>query len=224
MTPAEIAATVEFAIVETWRTGFALLRADIVNIDQGHNILYSWGGEPRNGTPLFIDFGHAIDLAAGARVWARAAEGRLPDAYPVGARARARQQAPRDVVRLAVERAVTQSLRRRAHGDVLRRRCNRSLEGRDQVVAFQLVDGANGNSVCRTGFRQLRKTQRRRPAHRFEHPAVIRTETGNRLRVEQVGGAACHTGKRNCFFRRIDGGRIEDVGVQVFDPDEVYKK
>lgn len=44
------------------------------------------------------------------------------------------------------------------------------------------------------------------------------------LRVEQVGGAACHTGKRNCFFRRIDRGRIEDVGVQVFDPDEVYEK
>lgn len=44
------------------------------------------------------------------------------------------------------------------------------------------------------------------------------------LRVEQVGGAACHTGKRNCFFRRIDGGRVEDVGVQVFDPSEVYKK
>lgn len=42
------------------------------------------------------------------------------------------------------------------------------------------------------------------------------------LRVEQVGGAACHTGKRNCFFRRIDGGRIEDVGVQVFDPAAVY--
>jgi phosphoribosyl-AMP cyclohydrolase len=44
------------------------------------------------------------------------------------------------------------------------------------------------------------------------------------LRVEQVGGAACHTGKRNCFFRRIDGGRVEDVGIQVFDPAEVYKK
>ena len=44
------------------------------------------------------------------------------------------------------------------------------------------------------------------------------------LDVEQVGGAACHTGRRNCFFRRIDGGEIEDVGAQVFDPDEVYKK
>jgi phosphoribosyl-AMP cyclohydrolase len=44
------------------------------------------------------------------------------------------------------------------------------------------------------------------------------------LRVEQIGGAACHTGKRNCFFRRIDAGTIEDVGLQVFDPEEVYGK
>jgi phosphoribosyl-AMP cyclohydrolase len=42
------------------------------------------------------------------------------------------------------------------------------------------------------------------------------------LRVEQRGNAACHTGKRSCFFRRLDGGSWADVGEQVFDPDEVY--
>lgn len=42
------------------------------------------------------------------------------------------------------------------------------------------------------------------------------------LRVEQRGGAACHTGKRSCFFRRLEEGRWRDVGVQVFDPDQVY--
>jgi phosphoribosyl-AMP cyclohydrolase len=42
------------------------------------------------------------------------------------------------------------------------------------------------------------------------------------LRVEQRGGAACHTGKRSCFFRRLENGEWIDVGVQVFDPDEVY--
>jgi phosphoribosyl-AMP cyclohydrolase len=42
------------------------------------------------------------------------------------------------------------------------------------------------------------------------------------LRVEQRGGAACHTGKRSCFFRRLDEGRWRDVGVQVFDPEKVY--
>lgn len=44
------------------------------------------------------------------------------------------------------------------------------------------------------------------------------------LRVEQVGGAACHTGKRSCFFRRWDGERWVDEGVQVFDPAKVYRR
>ncbi len=44
------------------------------------------------------------------------------------------------------------------------------------------------------------------------------------LRVEQVGDAACHTGKRSCFFRRLSGDSWDDDGVQVFDPAEVYKK
>jgi len=44
------------------------------------------------------------------------------------------------------------------------------------------------------------------------------------MKVEQVGDAACHTGKRSCFFRKIENGEVRDVGVQVFDPDEVYGK
>ena len=44
------------------------------------------------------------------------------------------------------------------------------------------------------------------------------------LKVDQIGGAACHTGKRSCFFRKLEDGRLSDVGVQVFDPDEVYRK
>jgi phosphoribosyl-AMP cyclohydrolase len=44
------------------------------------------------------------------------------------------------------------------------------------------------------------------------------------LRIEQRGGAACHTGKRSCFYRRLADGSWEDVGEQVFDPDEVYGK
>ncbi|MFP8871108.1 MAG: phosphoribosyl-AMP cyclohydrolase [Myxococcota bacterium] len=44
------------------------------------------------------------------------------------------------------------------------------------------------------------------------------------MQVEQIGGAACHTGRRNCFFRKADGDAYIDVGVKVFDPDEVYKK
>ena len=42
------------------------------------------------------------------------------------------------------------------------------------------------------------------------------------LKVEQVGGAACHTGFRSCFFRRIEGDGLRTVGEKVFDPKEVY--
>ena len=42
------------------------------------------------------------------------------------------------------------------------------------------------------------------------------------LRVEQRGGAACHTGRRSCFFRRLDGDGWTELGERVFDPDEVY--
>ena len=44
------------------------------------------------------------------------------------------------------------------------------------------------------------------------------------MKVQQVGDAACHTGKRSCFFRRIEADSVVDVGVQVFDPEQVYKK
>jgi phosphoribosyl-AMP cyclohydrolase len=45
------------------------------------------------------------------------------------------------------------------------------------------------------------------------------------LKVEQVGGAACHTGYRSCFYKRVDSGQeIVIEGEPVFDPKEVYKK
>lgn len=44
------------------------------------------------------------------------------------------------------------------------------------------------------------------------------------LRVEQVGGAACHEGYQSCFFRRYQDGRLEITDRPVFDPKEVYRK
>ncbi len=44
------------------------------------------------------------------------------------------------------------------------------------------------------------------------------------LKVDQVGGAACHMGYRSCFYRRVLNGGIEIVGERIFDPEEVYKK
>ncbi len=43
------------------------------------------------------------------------------------------------------------------------------------------------------------------------------------LKVEQVGGAACHKGYRSCFYRKIENGELVVDGEKVFDPKEVYK-
>ena len=44
------------------------------------------------------------------------------------------------------------------------------------------------------------------------------------LKVEQRGGAACHTGHRSCFYKKVENGTIRIVGEPVFDPREVYDK
>jgi phosphoribosyl-AMP cyclohydrolase len=42
------------------------------------------------------------------------------------------------------------------------------------------------------------------------------------MKIEQMGGAACHTGHRSCFYRKLEGGELVTVGERVFDPKEVY--
>jgi len=44
------------------------------------------------------------------------------------------------------------------------------------------------------------------------------------MKVEQIGGAACHEGYRSCFFRKLSGDALTVVGERVFDPKEVYGK
>ncbi|MBT3398005.1 phosphoribosyl-AMP cyclohydrolase [archaeon] len=42
------------------------------------------------------------------------------------------------------------------------------------------------------------------------------------LRVNQVGGAACHEGYPSCFFREYNGGELKIVDKKVFNPEDVY--
>ncbi len=42
------------------------------------------------------------------------------------------------------------------------------------------------------------------------------------LFVEQIGGAACHTGRRSCFYRELKNGVVSLCSPQIFDPEVVY--
>ncbi|MFN2357637.1 MAG: phosphoribosyl-AMP cyclohydrolase [Desulfotignum sp.] len=43
------------------------------------------------------------------------------------------------------------------------------------------------------------------------------------LKVEQVGGAACHKGYKSCFFRAVQGSELKTIDQKVFDPEKVYR-
>jgi phosphoribosyl-AMP cyclohydrolase len=44
------------------------------------------------------------------------------------------------------------------------------------------------------------------------------------LKVEQVGGIACHTGRESCFFRKLENGKWVTVDPVLKDPRLIYKK
>ena len=44
------------------------------------------------------------------------------------------------------------------------------------------------------------------------------------LKVEQVGGIACHTGRRSCFYQRLEGGSWEITDEVIRTPEDIYGK
>jgi phosphoribosyl-AMP cyclohydrolase len=44
------------------------------------------------------------------------------------------------------------------------------------------------------------------------------------LKVEQVGGIACHTGRESCFFRKLDDGQWTGTDPVLKDPALIYGK
>ena len=44
------------------------------------------------------------------------------------------------------------------------------------------------------------------------------------LKVEQLGGIACHTGRESCFYSRLENGQWVEVDAVLKSPGEIYKK
>ena len=65
----------------------------------------------------------------------------------------------------------------------------------------------------------------------IQHVSEIRLDCDNDvvlLKVEQIGGIACHTGRRSCFFQKL---MMNEAGVEwmsmeavLKNPDEIYSK
>jgi phosphoribosyl-AMP cyclohydrolase len=60
-----------------------------------------------------------------------------------------------------------------------------------------------------------------------QHIRDIRLDCDNDvllLRVEQVGGIACHTGRESCFYQQLQDGQWVSVEEVLKDPGEIYHK
>lgn len=43
------------------------------------------------------------------------------------------------------------------------------------------------------------------------------------LLVEQIGGIACHTGRRSCFYRKLQDGKWQTVDPVIKSPEDIYQ-
>ena len=43
------------------------------------------------------------------------------------------------------------------------------------------------------------------------------------LKVEQVGGIACHTGRNSCFFKKLEDGQWKIDQPVIKNPEDIYK-
>ncbi|MFI4922281.1 MAG: phosphoribosyl-AMP cyclohydrolase [Burkholderiales bacterium] len=44
------------------------------------------------------------------------------------------------------------------------------------------------------------------------------------LEVEQIGGIACHTGRHNCFFQKLQSGKWVVTDPVIKESKEIYRK
>jgi phosphoribosyl-AMP cyclohydrolase len=102
-----------------------------------------------------------------------------------------------------------------------------------EVFMLAFVDRTAWDKTLATGKVHYHSRSRNRTWMKGEESGHVQTvkeifvdcdEDTVLIKIDQQGGAACHTGFRTCFYRRVEGDQVVTVGSPVFDPRKVYKK
>lgn len=85
---------------------------------------------------------------------------------------------------------------------------------------------ARGEAVYWSRSRQTlwRKGEQSRHVQRVRELRLDCDADAVLLKVEQVGGIACHTGRESCFFRKLENGRWVTIDPVLKDPSLIYRK
>lgn len=109
--------------------------------------------------------------------------------------------------------------------------------GTDKVIMFAYLNRESLRETLRTGDATYWSRSRGRLWHKGEesghvqHVRELRLDCDGDvvlLRVEQVGGIACHTGRERCFYRLLEsdgqgGARWVETDPVLKDPESIYK-
>ena len=104
-----------------------------------------------------------------------------------------------------------------------------------EVLMLAWMNEEAWKATLATGEAHYWSRSRQKLWHKGESSGMVQVVKGIRLdcdadavvlEIEQIGGSACHTGRRSCFYRRItlESPEVAICCPQVFDPSEVYKQ
>ena len=105
-------------------------------------------------------------------------------------------------------------------------------QGSGDVLMFAWMNREALETTARTMHAVYWSRSRRKLWHKGEESGhiqkvhEIRTDCDNDvvlLRVEQVGGIACHTGRRRCFYRVFKDGAWQTDEAVIKDPATIYQ-
>jgi phosphoribosyl-AMP cyclohydrolase len=87
-----------------------------------------------------------------------------------------------------------------------------------------VVETLNTGRVCYWSRSRARLWRKGESSHQFQHLREFRIDCDGDtilLQVDQVG-VACHTGRRDCFFRAVRDGELREIAAPSIDPGTLY--
>ena len=104
----------------------------------------------------------------------------------------------------------------------------------DEVLMLAYMNEASFMETLETGFTHFWSRSRQKLWKKGEtsghtqkvHEILFDCDADTLLIKVHQKGAACHTGYRSCFYRKIADkkGTVKTKGKKLFDPKKVYKK
>jgi phosphoribosyl-AMP cyclohydrolase len=104
--------------------------------------------------------------------------------------------------------------------------------GTNQVLMFAFMNREALQLTVETGHAVYWSRSRGKLWHKGEESGHLQKVHDLRLdcdadvilmTVEQIGGIACHTGRHDCFFQKLENGEWKIDQPVIKNPEEIYK-